>query len=101
MAACGLDGHPWLYVGARPWCADCEGTGYTPCEPQNMSVLRQSGCCQTCGAWSFVLVHATKEQSGIVEGSARHYDDPADHEVIVGAAPLVRTMTEIVSRVHG
>lgn len=98
MAVSGLNGHPWLYWGARPWCGDCHGTGRLPCQPQDLSIMRRSGSCATCGAWSFVLFHATKEQHGDVEGSARHYDDEADHEVVVGAAPLVGALTETLTR---
>jgi hypothetical protein len=89
---------PWMYWGARFWCDDCDGTGYLPCQPQDMSVLRRSGACQTCGAYSFVLCHATKEQHGDIEGSARHYDDQADHEVVVVGAPLVRALDETLTR---
>lgn len=51
MAAIGLNGHAWLYWGARPWCGDCRGSGFLPCVLQDLSVLRMSGACQTCGAW--------------------------------------------------
>lgn len=97
MAAFGLNGHPWLYWGARPWCGDCSGTSYRQCEPQDLSIMRRSGACHECGAWSFVLFHAT-DQHGDIEGSARHYDGEADHEVIVGAAPLRRSLDEVFGR---
>lgn len=98
MRLFGLDPSGQLYRGARPWCDDCAGTGYEPCQPQDLSVLRRSGACATCGAWSFVLVHATAEQHGDIEGSARHYDDEADHEVVVTAAPLVGALNEALDR---
>lgn len=98
MACFGLNGHEWLYWGVRPWCRDCHGVGFLACQPQDLSIMRRSGSCATCGAWSFVLFHATKDEHGDIEGSARHYDGEADHEVVVGAAPLTRTLTETFDR---
>lgn len=98
MRAFGLDGHPWLYWGARAWCRDCNGVGFLACQPQDLSIMRRSGACATCGAWSFVLFHATNEEHGDIDGSARHYDGDADHEVVVGAAPMVRAVSETLDR---
>lgn len=98
MAAFGLNGRPWMYWGARPWCDDCDGTGYLPCQPQDMSVLRRWGQCEACGKPAWVLVHATKEQHGDIEGSARHADDQADHDVVVVAAPLVPVVGDYLDR---
>lgn len=98
MFAFGLNGHPWLYWGARPWCRDCNGVGYLACQPQDLSILRRSGACATCGAWSFVLMHATADERGDIEGSARHYDGETDHEVVVGTAPLMAALNETFDR---
>lgn len=77
-----------------PDCIACEGSGFLPCEPQDLSVLRMSGACEECGAWSSVLIG----EGGQIEGSAHHYDDVADHEVVVGSAPLMRSIDETLTR---
>lgn len=84
----------FLYWGARPACPECHGEGYLPCEDQDLSVLRRSGACETCGAYSFVLI----DKDGEVRGSGRHYDDVAQHDVKVGAMPLVRSLDEHLTR---
>lgn len=80
---------------ADPECELCSGTGFLPCEPQDLSVLRMSGQCAECGAWSFKLI----ADGGYVEGSGRHYDDAADHVVVVEPSPLLRSVNETLDRV--
>lgn len=60
-----------------------------------MTVLKMSGACKACGAYSFVL---TSTEDGLVEGSARHYDGHADHVVVVGGMPLVGAVAEHFDR---
>lgn len=84
--------------GPHSWCELCDGTGFLPCEPQDLSVLRSSGACETCGAWSWELV----DLDGVVPGSARHADDEVtDHEVRVVGAPLARSVTEYLNEARG
>lgn len=97
MAYIGLDGKPWLYEGARPGCVECDGLGWSPCQPQDLSVMRMSGPCTTCGAWAFEL-YDVASGGGLLEGSGRHYDDLANHDVKVGAAPLVKSLDETLTR---
>lgn len=94
MATFGLDGKPWIYWGARPWCSDCDGSGYLPCQNQDLSIMRRLGVCQECGAYSMVLMDWAGGY-GDIENSGRHVDpdDPADHEVVVVAQPLVGALT--------
>lgn len=88
---------------ADPACDLCAGTGYRPCEPQDLSIVRHSGACATCGLWSSVLIHYA---DGIIPGSAHHElvnDEDIveeDHEVVVVGAPLVRAVTETLDRAH-
>lgn len=84
----------FMYWGARPDCPTCFGEGYLPCEDQDLSILRRSGACSTCGSYSFELVGS----DGVIEGSGRHYDDLADHPVAVRAMPLVGALDEHLTR---
>lgn len=104
MACFGLNGHPWLYEGARPWCGDCDGTGYRPCEPQDCSTLRVSGECQSCHTGAFYLTH--HEGGGRwerVPDSTKHFDPTLDddHTADFGGGPLVRVLDDYLTREGG
>ena len=87
---------------ADPECPVCDGTGFRRCEPQDLSVLRMSGACKTCGADAFCLVG----DGGRIDGSGRHYDAaldarlPADgyHEADVGPQPLTAALGGLLDR---
>lgn len=94
LALVGMDARPWLYRVPNPDCPDCDGSGWSRCQPQDLSILRVSGACRACGAWAFELTG----EDGRIAGSGRHYDDLADHEVEIGPAPLVRSLDETLDR---
>jgi hypothetical protein len=88
----------YLPVGRRPHlpdpaCRKCGGSGYLPCRPQDLSILRCRGYCSECGETAFVLIR-TVAPVGEIEGSARHFDPRIDgHDVVkVAAGPLVKTV---------
>ena len=80
-------------------CQQCDGTGFLPCRPQDLSILRYSGYCSKCGEAAFKLLRAV-EPVGEIEGSARHFDTRFDdHEVEeVRAGPLVKTVGDYLTR---
>lgn len=94
MAAYGLDGHPWLYWGSYPECTTCDGSGYMPCRLQDLSILRRTGACETCGVTATILM---KDGADLIE-TAQHADDQADHPVVVIPRPLVATISDTLDR---
>jgi hypothetical protein len=93
----GLDGRSVMYTDPLIDCPVCEGVGYMPCEPQDLSTLRRWGVCATCGDSAFDLVNSTGAD---VEGSARHADPETeyDHEPTVTGGPLVSTIGDYIDR---
>jgi hypothetical protein len=92
-----LSARDFMYWGAQPDCSTCGGEGYLPCEDQDLSILRKSGACAVCGAYSFVLMRSI-EPIGEIEGSGRHYEGVADHDVRVVPMALVDALAEHIER---
>lgn len=79
-----------------PRCWRCEGSGYLPCQPQDMTFLRKWGACVTCGAWAFDLVDT--RDGAVVEDGGRHAEgDQPDHVVRTRPVPLAESITNYLS----
>lgn len=78
-------------------CPLCAKTGFLPCVPQDLNVLRASGLCKRCGEPAYRLHHRV---DGWVEGSDRHYEArlDEDHPAEQGPGPLVRVLGDFLDR---